>query len=230
MREKKRDIWVVAGMLALLALTARTKTGQFCYGVPFHGRIVYYAVFTALYICLALYLFECGEEYLKQYGIYTAIRYRKRSRMFGEMSVILLRKVLLFDVMKFAGGWGVLNLTGGAELPYMENAVKLLYFYIVSLMVDVLLAMLQIILEMLLDARWALTAMGGYYIISLVTADVLHDAGLDVWMLLFAPNLGMSRRMEALDMPDGILVLILAVICSGLWLAGQQILKRKDIL
>ena len=89
--------------------------------------------------------------------------------------------------------------------------------------------MIQLILEIILDSRWALCIIAGYYIASIVAADILYFYNIKNSAFFFFVNWGMKSRLDVLETPYLIFFILLLLFGCILTVIGQAVAEKKEI-
>ena len=196
-------------------------------GVPFQARPVFYAVYILFFFDLAIYIFGNGEWYFSNYGIYILTRYRKKTTFYYNFLLLMIRKIIFFSFMKIFFSF-IISLI---LFPGTGNiSGTIIIFYLLNTLVEILLCMIQLILEIILDSRWALCIIAGYYIASIVAADILYFYNIKNSAFFFFVNWGMKSRLDVLETPYLIFFILLLLFGCILTVIGQAVAEKKEIL
>ena len=230
MIKDKRDYLSFLFLLITLFVAAvmiKMHTSTLYNGIPYQANPVFYAIYILLYFDLAIYMFGTGEQYFSHYGIYILTRYRKKAIFYYRFLLLLSRKIIFFSLAKLL----ICFILSQILFPDADSISKtVLVFYLINTLVEIVLCMLQLILEILFDSRWALCIVIGYYIISIVLTDILYFYNIRNSAAFFFANWGMKYRVDVLNIPYYILVILLLILWIFFIILGQKVVEKKDIL
>lgn len=221
-------LWVAAGVMLAMTGIGRIRIESVYRGLGFGANTMYHFFYFAFFFVHTLYLFGDAEQYFSGYGILTVSRYRNRGVLFFHCIIVMLKKILLFHFISIISGTLFTALL--FKERYMINT-HVVQEFLLFLLTDIALAFLQILLEIMINARMALLIMGGYYIFSLFFARAFFYMPFmrgAIWILI--PNLAMHYRIDSyqiLPVQSGIYLLSLLVLFIAI---GSCMIKRKDIL
>lgn len=230
MVKDKSNLWGYTLLLFILFVGNRTlkMNIQTLYdGIPFQGTILFYGLYILFFFGFSLYIFGDSEHYFSNYGIYTLMRYRKKECVYYNYLVLLIGKIVIYDLLKVL-------LCIALTAMFFENieldTEHIIFLFAVNILIDSVLGIMQTILEISFNSRWALCIMGVYYIISVVICDILYMYDIRYIPFILFPNWGMGYRIDMIDFSYFRIAVSLMIILALLAGAGKCIIKRKEFL
>lgn len=205
----------------------KLNIGSLYKGIPFHGNAMFYVVYLLLYFAFAIHIFGDSEEYFSNYGIYTLIRYRKKSVVYRKYILLMIKKIIIYDMLKIIFCI-ILSKVSFGRL-YIDTK-KVLIFFVINLFIDFILATMQTVFEIIWDSRRALCILGGYYIISLAGVDVMYYYNIKRVPFFFFLNLGMEYRLDTIREYYFIVMMLLIILLAGWIIIGNWVTEKKDFL
>lgn len=231
MEKNKKDVLCllyVPFAMFFVAWAGHISVDEFYGGAPFLAAMEYQAYFFLIFFARALYTFGDFERYFHGYGVVVVVRHRKKQRLFFHSVWRLFGKETLYQT------WALICACLFSCLVLDEAVVLsagLWKNFILYCLADFVLAMLQMLLEIIWDGRIGICGAGVYYIGTLLVSGKLYfqSWGKNI-MWLFLPNLGNVDRMEECGYATGIVLLILFLAFFILLAAGGLAAGKKDIL
>lgn len=205
----------------------KLNIGSFYNGIPFHGNAMFYVVYLLLYFAFAIHIFGDSEQYFSNYGIYTLIRYRKKSVVYRKYLLLMIQKIIIYDIFKVI----FCILLSKVSFGKLDIDTKnILIFFTLNLFIDFILATMQTVFEIMLDSRRALCILGGYYIISLTAVDIMYYYDLKKIPFFFFLNWGMEYRFDAMRERYFVVMMCLILLLAGWIIIGNRVTEKKDFL
>ena len=151
----------------------------------------------------------------------------KKTTFYYNFLLLMIRKIIFFSFMKIFFSF-IISLI---LFPGTGNiSGTIIIFYLLNTLVEIILCMIQLILEIILDSRWALCIIAGYYIASIVAADILYFYNIKNSAFFFFVNWGMKSRLDVLETPYLIFFILLLLFGCILTVIGQAVAEKKEIL
>lgn len=231
MIKSKRDVLCLAFVpvvVGILTVSGDVGTGELYGGVVFGANIRYQMFYFMLFFGRVLYTFGDFEDFFGAYGIYQVIRHGKREFLFRDSVRRIVGKVLCYQVI-------ALFCSLVCSRQFLENGMHFKRDFILELaafwLTDLVLALGQMLVEMVAESRMAMIVSAIYFLLSLIFMDMVYFLPWGKMVLwIFLPNLAMGFRVKEYGYSFPLVYLFLLVVLAVFCLAGIRQIRKKDVL
>lgn len=175
---------------------------------------------------LPLLLFHSYEGYMKSQASYIVIRTQERKTLFHTFIRKMVFRCLQLEGLRLCAYGIILLLHSSLSFTGLADFGKMFFF---NLCVDITLMMIQLMIEVFFNGKTALFLMLIYIILSILTAGKI--AAYHPQLLLLAlPNLAVTQRLQASNLPMPFIILVCCILFALLYACGRKWIRKKDIL
>lgn len=198
----------------------------FYMGIPFGARIIVYAIYTGISINFLLYVYGDLDNYIANEN-YRIIRYEQRRRAYFYLLSSLAIKVLKHDSVMFL--FWLISSICMQESFEMEG--RIFFWFMLHYTVNVVIAVMQLNLEIIVSSKRALLLSVTYWVGSVVFLDCISQVSLSKFvMIVLLPNLSMPYRIREYGVAyEDVITMLFLILCFLIYMGGKSF-QKKDII
>lgn len=165
-------------------------------GVPYFGNWYVILLNYFLFSCYSFVVFNKSDKYISGYGIYVVLRVQSKMKMITQVIYQTFIFVVVCEFMKVV--IYIFTLLIVYRHFYLENVFIFINMFFIHTLFLFIFLLLQIILELFVDSKLALTFVQITYLLLIPMSDFMNKIiGENYLNLLFLPNILMYKRLES---------------------------------
>ncbi len=229
---------IVICSLSFCLMMNSTNTDILYFGIPYGNYVELYIINLSIYACYCFLCFSRTDNFLIEYGLFLVVRNKSRKKILAKYLLTLLRDILLLEIVKIIAfvmvQYIVFHDASG-------NLINLLYDALVYVIVICIMVLLQVNIEIFINAPVALLVnicsyllfsfLGSYIYSQCIETNQKMGVFLNSFFLTnYIMNVRVNGFTEWLHYSRIVIGLILAVILIGMYLFSLRIFSKKDLI
>lgn len=189
------------------------NTGLEKFDLSFSVNNIYYLLMLGVFSSFIFFRFSNYDLYIKKHASFLVIRYGNYSKIYGMFVFNGIIQSLILTLIKVAVDIFVFESTNSID--------TVIYF-----MVMITLILIHINLEVIVNSKFAIIVILGYFATSFSLCDLLIENNMKNLIYWFIPNMLLATRRGSLV----ICIVILVFLLISNFIIGKSLIERKEIL